>query len=187
MTRFFRDLPDLHWLFIWVIKYYPWLTPGAISPDVIARGLGTRGCVPIPAHVWNSLVPAHLMTSLRSSDLSSHPWVRAPGPDAARMLRTLMSQGFLQADPSCRANTSVFLRPKSTEKCCFIADMRAVNEVTPRPLPPMSLPSLELLGDCLTREGRASLWGTTLDLTNFYWSLRLPPSARGAFRVHGGF
>ena len=87
----FRDLPGLNWLFIWVVKYYPWLTPGSVPPLVAARGLGVRGCFVIPANIWASLVPSGLPADLRDTDLSTHEWVRPPNPEARRMLQALLA------------------------------------------------------------------------------------------------
>ena len=96
-----------------------------------------------------------------------------------------MRDGFLIPDPvvSRAGNAGVFLKPKSSEKASFIADLRRVNSLF---VPPkFSLPSLMDISDFITSKPAGSLWGTTIDLKNFFWSLELPLHARGAFRVGG--
>jgi hypothetical protein len=70
-------------------------------------------------------------------------------------------------------------------KCSLIADLRPVNEKTPRPLPSFSLPSIDLLANLWRPGGYRGWWGATLDLTNFYWSLELPMAWWGCFRLDG--
>ena len=102
------------------------------------------------------------------------------------MLQALSAQGFLVPYPKNQtANTSAFLRPKSASKAAFIADLRGLNLLTPHPLPTFHLPNLVDIGAVIALHPPATLWGTTIDITNFFWSLKIPPSAHGMFRIKG--
>ena len=111
--------------------------------------------------------------------------VRDPNPLTHVMLAALARDGFLLPDPDWRrgANTNAFLRPKSSEKACFIADLRAVNTLSAPP--PFTLPSLVDIGSFIGGFPVGQLWGTAIDLTNFFWSLRLPRAGVGMFRIAG--
>ena len=90
------------------------------------------------------------------------------------MLMLLATDGFLVArarHPCPGDNVSVFLRPKSFEKAAFIADLRGVNKLTPQPWPRLRLPSASDIGSLMAIFPRGQLWGSTIDLTNFFWSL----------------
>ena len=81
----------------------------------------------------------------------------------------MVRDGFLVRDPvpGRPGNTSVFVRPKSTEKASF--DLRAVNTLF---VPPkFSLPSLVDIAAFISSHPPGSLWGATIDLKNCFWSL----------------
>ena len=107
------------------------------------------------------------------------------GPDTIALLQALARDRFLLPLPLPAADTlTAFLRPKSLEKAAFIADLRAINTLTPQPLPHFKLPSVEHLVTSIASQPRATLWGITIDLTNFYWSLSMPLMAHSWFRIH---
>ena len=101
-------------------------------------------------------------------------------------MSALARDHFLQPLPSNAPGTdslTAFLRPKTSEKACFIAELRILNDLTPLPLPKFSLPTLEDLQELLQHHPQNYFWGATVDITNFYWSLRIPPSAHTYFRI----
>ena len=63
--------------------------------------------------------------------------------------------------------------------------MRCINLLTPHPRPRFRLPSASDIGALLSSFPPGRLGGATVDLTNFFWSLCLPPEAVGMFRVGG--
>ena len=106
------------------------------------------------------------------------------------MLKALARDGFilpLQPHMPTSANFTAFLRPKSSEKAAFIADLRPLNQLSPNPLPHFSLPSLLHIADLIASFPPSTLWATAIDITNFFWSLLLPVEAHGAFRIGGFF
>jgi hypothetical protein len=135
-----------------------------------------------PPHIWNKFVPHSLIERLHTFTPLPPLHVRKPNPVTVTLLRTLQKDTFLLPAPPYPDNASVFLRPKSAAKAAFIADLRGVNKLTPLPLPHFALPSMSDIGHVLLTS--SPLWGTTIDLTNFFWSLLLPAHAWGAFRTH---
>ena len=95
-------------------------------------------------------------------------------PDTLTLLNRLLADGFLQPGHK-PANCNMFVLPKTTEKCSLIADLRFLNKFSPDPLPHFVLPRLTDIVDVISHFPPRKLWATTLDLTNFYWSLVLPP------------
>ena len=102
-------------------------------------------------------------------------------------LETLFAQGFLVRCPGVRKNCRVFLIPKSSDKVSMIADLRWVNTMSPSPMPTFILPTVGAVFTFVAGFPPLVLWGATLDLTNFFWILRLPDEFCGVFRVDGGF
>ena len=154
-------------------------SPVPLTPAIIARGLGTRGAFPIPPCIWSRFVPPALEDALLSFVLPHPPPLR---PLTRAMLLSLRRDSFLHptdAPPTLHA----FVRPKSESKAAFIADLRAINLLSPRPLPAFSLPSLETLAAHLQLAPPGRLWGVSFDLSNFFWTLRLPAHMHNVFRV----
>ena len=170
-----------------------------ISERMIAAGHGERGGLDIPLDVWNANIPTRLIWDLRS-------WMS--GPDCGRfdvwqpslhtrrMIGVLVDDGFLCRDPTCLGalgcedltdNVSAFVKPKNDVKCSFIIDMRNLNDCSKVPLRKVKLPSIHTVFRTIQREIHrgAPLWGITLDISNFYWSLQVPAEHRGLFRIQG--
>ena len=107
-----------------------------------------------------------------------------------------MDDAFLCRDPTCLGalkwedltdNVSAFVKPKNDVKCSFIIDMRNLNDCSKVPLRKVRLPSIHTVFQTIQREIHrgAPLWGITLDISNFYWSLQIPAEHRGLFRKQG--
>ena len=112
------------------------------------------------------------------------------------MIGVLVDDGFLCKDPTCLGalewedltdNVSAFVKPKNDVKCSFIIDMRNLNDCSKVPLRKVKLPSIHTVFQTIQREMHrgAPLWGITLDISNFYWSLQIPAAHRGLFRIQG--
>ena len=170
-----------------------------ISEGMIAAGLGERGSLDIPLDVWNANIPTRLIWDIRS--LKSGPDrgrfdVWQPSLHTRRMIGVLVDDGFLCRDPECLGapewedltdNVSAFAKPKNYVKCSFIIDMRNLNECLKVPLRKVKLPSIHTVFQTIQREIHrgAPLWGITLDISIFYWSLQIPAAHRGLFRIQG--
>ena len=119
-----------------------------------------------------------------------------PSLHTRRMIGVLVDDGFLCRDPTCLGalewedltdNVSAFVKPKNDVKCSFIIDMRNLNDCSKVPLRNVKLPSIHTVFRTIQREIHrgAPLWGITLDISNFYWSLQIPAEHRGLFRIQG--
>ena len=185
LRRVLWSLRDIPWWILWLERYYPDLfRQKPVSIEMVDKGLGSRGSFPIPPHIWNSLVDPSLLPTLLAH---SHEFPSAhscPSTLVRRMVHLLCRDGFLL--PSSELpNCSLFLLPKSSSKCSLIADLRFLNSFTPQPLPRFHLPSMVDIAGVMSSFPCNSLWATTLDLSNFFWSLELPPDFRSIFRVAG--
>ena len=67
----------------------------------------------------------------------------------------------------------------------MIADLRFINTFTPKPLPTFHLPSITDIASTMASFPNDSLWASTLDLSNFFWSLVLPPEFQDTFHIEG--
>ena len=172
---------------------------GGISERMIAAGLGEKGSLDIPLDVWNANIPTRLIWDIRSwksgPDCGRFD-VWQPSLHTRRMIGVLVDDGFLCQDPTCLGalewedltdNVSAFVKPKNDVKCSFIIDMRNLNDCSKVPLRKVKLPSIHTVFQTIQREMNrgAPLWGITLDISNFYWSLQIPAAHRGLFRIQG--
>ena len=166
---------------------------------MIAAGLGDRGSLDIPLDVWNANIPKRLIWDIRnwkSGPDCGRFDVWQPSLHTRRMIGVLVGDGFLCRDPGCLGapewedltdNVSAFVKPKNDVKCSFIIDMRNLNDCSKVPLRKVKLPSIHTVFQTIQREIHqgAPLWGITLDISNFYWSLQIPAEHRGLFRIQG--
>lgn len=191
LHAFLKLLLQLHtisWLILLLIKYYLHeTTPSSVTPDIAARGLGLRGHFSIPPHIWHTYVPNSLLNHLRTY-IPPPPFEPRKTKSLTKiLLSSLVRDKFLIPSPKHStappSNLSVFLRPKSSEKAAFIADLRGLNQLTPTPLPSFHLPSLSDIAEIIRKFPPSTLFATTLDLTNFFWSLQLPQEAQHIFRI----
>ena len=172
---------------------------GGISERMIDAGLGEKGSLGIPLDVWNANIPKRLIWDIRSWK-SGHNCggfdVWQPSLHTRRMIGVLVDDGFLCRDPTCLGaleledltdNVSAFVKHKNDVKCSFIIDMRNLNDCSKVPLRKVRLPSIHTVFQTIQREIHrgAPLWGITLDISNFYWSLQIPAEHRGLFRIQG--
>ena len=82
------------------------------------------------------------------------------------------------------ANMRAFSIPKSQEKGAIIADLRLLNAMMGPPPPPFELPSMAQLAALLElmRAQHIRAHFTMLDVSNMFWSVRLPPEYSTSFR-----
>ena len=101
-----------------------------IMEEVLRKGLGLVGNIPIPGDIWESHVPSSF-ESVASRHFSG---VRPPSDEAVIMLRALKSQMVLFpiSPGSPGLNRGVFAIPKTLEKCSLIVNQVPVNRAIPK-------------------------------------------------------
>lgn len=181
-------LPDVDWLIILLLHYYPDLAgaKAAVTAEAARRGLGKCGSYHIPQNIWDKYVPRGLMEKIRGfTGSDAHP-VRPLKHMTRIMLHTLHDQLFLRKAPKGMAdNLNIFLKPKNEAKCALIVDSRGINRLNSHRRPKFSLPNLCDIYALINSFPPGTLWGFTVDLSNFFWSLKMPKEATDAFRVGG--
>ena len=97
------------------------------------------------------------------------------------MLHRLADDGLIFSIPPQPA-APAFVTAKTPEKARLLVDLRVLNKVWPKP-PSFRLPQLSQL---LALPHAAKLYFAKLDISNFFWSLHLPPSVNGCFPISAG-
>ena len=100
-----------------------------IREEVLRRGLGVVGHIPIPADIWESYVPESF-ASVASRHFSG---VGPPSDEVVVMLHALRSQNssFPHPPGSPGLNGGVFAIPKTLDKCSMIVNLVPVNREMP--------------------------------------------------------
>ena len=150
----------------------PKLLMQCISEEVLRRGLGVVGNIPIPADIWDRYVPDSF-----ASVASRHFFgVGPPLDEAVVMLHALRGQNLLfpLSPGSPGPNGGVFAIPKTLDKCSLIVNLVPVNREMPEKPEKFSLPSVEVLA-LLAQVAQQFIVLPTLLL----WSRQVPPSGPG--------
>ena len=106
-------------------------------------------------------------------------------PSWATLAAAMERDGLLRRCPdTAGANLRAFPKPKSAEKGALIAELRLLNSLMGSPPVPFELPSLEQLAGLMEIcKARGVTTGyTKLDISNMFWSVRLPPEYVDSFR-----
>ena len=85
--------------------------------------------------------------------------------------------------PHLYPNARAFAKPKSSDKGALIIDMRTINSRCVDSTPRFRLPTLEHLKHALSRSSSQAIFFCKLDISNHFWSCKLPPAAQHKIRV----
>ena len=96
-----------------------------LSKELLRCEMGDVGCIPIPEHIWDSIVLEDFQR-VAGWDLQGVP---SPSEHATIMVLPLRGQRLLhpEADKGLKPNSSVFAIPKSAEKASLIVNMVPFN------------------------------------------------------------
>ena len=121
----------------------PKLLMQSIWEEVLRRGLGVVGNIPIPADIWQRYMP-ETFASLASRHFSA---VGPPLDEAVVMLHALHGQNLLFPLPpgSPGLNGGVFAIPKTLDPCSLIVNLVPVNREMPEKPEKFSLQSVEVV------------------------------------------
>ena len=148
-----------------------------VTIELAGKGRGPAGLVQVPDDLWAQWADPQFRQAGETAPAARE----SSCPKVAALLRKLHANGFVDKSllsPNARA----FVKYKSLAKCALIIDMQAFNHACSFKARPFRLPSLEGLA-VLLRLVQDEAWGAKVDLSNYYWSVHLPPAMAGAVRV----
>ena len=158
---------------------------GVVSKYMADATIGLCGSYDVPLEIWNDYVPSEVITHIRNRKAETFKYPVRPLTELS--CKALLRDGLLHAPASnMDSNYYAFVKPKNAQKCAFIVDMRNLIEectIKPRrsPLPTVA----EIFYKIKAMRQQGLVFGTTIGLTNFYWSLRMPAQVRDLFRLEG--
>jgi hypothetical protein len=156
-----------------------------VTEEIARRGLGTCGRVEIPPEMWTKYAPPNWDQVL----WEAHTQRSSKDRRLLALAEALVRDGMAlecPKDPELRPNARGFVLWKNNLKASFIADMTDLNKACELPQFKFKLPSLELLASMLRKTGgemRSSLWMTKLDVSNHFWTCRMPAKYANSVRI----
>ena len=155
-----------------------------VPVEVAEKGLGDTGAIDIPDSVWDAMAPANFLWASEGTP----PQPFSSDPPLVALVHTLLGQQLVAVSPSQKPpNARAYVQHKNEHKCSLILPMLDLNARCVDPLP-FKLRTLDglahLLQLCALR--REQLFYCTLDISNHFWSCRLPPAQRDSIRVGVG-
>ena len=165
--------------------------PGACGGS--RERLGEARCVQIPQDIWDSIATPSALSAAYNVEVPR----KVLRPKELAMIWALAHQSHpcvlhIGMRRFGRAPIApIFIIPKSETKCSFIVNCTLGNRAHKGPMPPMALPNLHTLRQifltwaAMPRNRCPDRYMIKLDLTDCYFSLKLPQFAWGTFRVQG--
>ena len=155
-----------------------------VPVEVAEKGLGDTGAIDIPGSVWDAMAPANFLWASEGTP----PQPFSSDPPLVALVHTLLGQQLVAASPSQKPpNARAYVQHKNEHKCFLILPMLDLNARCVDPLP-FKLPTLDglahLLQLCALRGEQ--LFYCTLDISNHFWSCRLPPAQRDSIKLGVG-
>jgi hypothetical protein len=134
----------------------------------------------IPQDLWDTYVPGNFAAVMEEKT----PPIGSTSTLTATMLTKLTEQGLLIPTEGA-PNLHPFLIPKNKIKCSIIMHTKHANSILPKP-PPFHLVSWESLDADLSRLPRdQEFYASHVDVSNAFWSFKLPRKLRRSFRMKG--
>ena len=158
-----------------------------VTPEILAAGIGEVGCYQMTEREWDEIVPPRFLRFMEFFDLREMPKgngrVRKP---VLGMTDAIRRTGVLHdEDPSMTPTCFPFVIPKNSVKCSLILSCVGIHEGLPLKPPKFSLASWELIGRWMAEQDPSrELYGTHVDLSNAFWSFKLPRKASRIFRFY---
>ena len=158
-----------------------------VTPEILAAGIGEVGCYQMTEREWDENVPPRFLRFMEIFDLREMPKgngrVRKP---VLGMTDAIRRTGVLHdEDPSMTPTCFPFVIPKNSVKCSLILSCVGIHEGLPLKPPKFSLASWELIGWWVAEQDPSrELYGTHVDLSNAFWSFKLPRKASRIFRFY---
>ena len=160
---------------------------GVVSEDMANARIGHGRNYDVPLKIWNDCAPSEVITQIRIWKAETSKYPVHPLTDLCKLsCKALLRDGLLHAPASdMDSNCYALVKPKNSYKCAFIVDMRNLSECKIKP----HRSPLPTVADIFTKveemRHKGPVFGTTIDLTNFYGVLRMPAEMRDLFRLEG--
>ena len=120
----------------------PFPRMAATTADLLTKGIGKVGTVPIPLEVWDSIVPPSLSSTAAKGGVGLKP-LSASAKTMLDTMRKANSTLFKVSNSGPPANAWAFLVPKNLLKCSFIWHLVWFNKDNGGGTPGFNLPTLE--------------------------------------------
>ena len=161
----------------------------AITADMARAGVGRAGRVSVAASIWRRCMPDNLLDVYlrRFSSDSEIPCPQSRSHGILILMLQVVRVNALGFRSTSRPPTgTTFLPYKNHTKCRLLLNATTINATDRRRPPRITLLSLCDFPDRFGKTGAQGLWMAKLDLTNTYWSIRLPGKWRHVFVVGAG-
>ena len=142
---------------------------GIVSQDMANVGIGLCGSYDVPLEIRNDCVPSKVITQIRNWKAETFKYPVHPLTDLCKLsCKALLLDGCLHAPASdMNNNCYAFVKPRNTQKCAFIVDMRHLIEectIKRRTSPLRTVADIFNKIEEMRRKGL--VFGTTIDVTN---------------------
>ena len=164
-------------------SYYDEEEEGPVSPKLARRGVGGLGTVLVADNIWRRYVPADLLRRYKDWDkkyANGIPVVTCPA--VGDMLSSIREAGPLKRCGAATGSSKARVIPKHAQKCSLIFVCVGLNGADRRKLPKFQLPQVERVTRLMAEAGPRAFLGK-IDLSNYFWSIRMPYRWNRVFRV----
>ena len=175
------------WDFVNHLSTSPKPREAKITPQILDAGIGNVGWYEMSDEEWDAAVPQEFWRFMRTFDLRTadqgNGRVRAT---VTGMTDAVRRTGVLHDEsPSLPPTCFPFVIPKNDIKCSLILSCVGIHRGLHLRPPKLSLASWEGIGRWMAEQpGGVDLYGTHIDLSNAFWSFRLPWKERRTFRFY---
>ena len=155
-----------------------------VSLQLARRGIGEVEKVRMADTIWRRCVPKDLLRTYQAWDrkyASGIPMVDSLA--VGDMLSSLREAGPLKKCSEARGTSKARVIPKNSRKCALIFACVGLNNADWRKLPEFRLPQVEQVTRLTADAGHKAFLGK-IDLSNCFWSIRMPYRWCRVFRVN---
>ena len=155
-----------------------------VSLKLARRGIGEVGKVEMADSIWRRCVPGDMLRKYQAWDkkyASGIPMVDCPA--VGDMLGSIREAGPLKRCSAARGTSKARVIPKNSQKRALIFACVGLNDADGRKPPKFHLPRVEQVTRLMATTGPKAFVGK-IDLSNCFWSIRMPYRWCRVFRVN---
>ena len=145
-----------------------------VSLQLAKRGIAEVGKVKMADTIWRRCVPKDLLRTYQAWDRKyarGIPMVDSPA--VGDMLSSIREAGPWKNCSEARGTSKARVIPKNSQKCALIFACVGLNVADWRKPPKFRLPQVEQVTRLMAEAGRKAFLGK-IDLSNCFWSIRMP-------------